>query len=468
MRALYVELMEDMDVDVTFVDSMDDLRAVLNKRLPSLILVTYEGPHKLEDYCHLIRGSRLYKNIPIMLVTAREDMESRLNATRIGVDYFMYKPFSFQEMEARLQAVLRQDSIREQESLQSFLYQLGNQLPFGFVVVDEDREIISMNRNAYVYLNCREDVSQKTLSSFVSEYLKCVDSVSEEQDILNTLLNKELTYVQKKSDEEPKWFRLSATKMTWGNSNRYLIYIKDCTSQIRRQNLTWSLHSMMGHKLKTPLNGIIAPLTYLKEEPKNTPLEEVEDILEMVYTSSYRLNDTIEQMFNYVESFHCPENEIGYSVIEIPFLIESIAEDLCISVDIKDNLGEIDASINAFDCNVDAIFHELFKNASKFHPENKPHITVELSIQDNRLLIEFCDDGRHVSEENIDQLCTPFFQEENHFTGELPGVGLGLSHINQLLWSMGGSINIRNRLDKPGLVVDIHIPLQQKDFGAAD
>jgi len=198
MRALYLELMEDMDVDVTFADSMADLRAVLNERLPSLILVTYEGSHKLEDYCHLIRGNRLYKNIPIMLVTAREDMESRLNATRMGVDYFMYKPFSLQEMEARLQAVLEQDSIREQESLRSFLYQLGNQLPFGFIVVGENKEIIDINNNAYVYLNCTQDVCYKAFGGFVSEFLDCADPVSKEGDLLNTLLNKELTYVQKK------------------------------------------------------------------------------------------------------------------------------------------------------------------------------------------------------------------------------------------------------------------------------
>jgi len=252
--------------------------------------------------------------------------------------------------------------------------------------------------------------------------------------------------------------------MTWGGSSRYLVYIKDCTLQIRRQNLTWSLYSMLGHKLRTPLNGIVAPLSYLKEESKETSLGEIEDILGMVYDSSNRLNATIEQMFNYLGSFYHQGDETGYSVMRIPSLIESVAKDLSISASIESNLQGTDSYINALDYDMDSIFHELFKNSRKFHPKNEPQINVTLSLKDNRLLIELRDDGRHVMEDNLNQLCTPFFQEESCFTGELPGAGLGLSHINQLLWSMGGSINIRNRLDKPGLVVDIHIPLQRKEI----
>lgn len=51
--------------------------------------------------------SNLQQQIPVVVVTARSSLESRLQALNIGADDYLIKPFEVEELEARLRAVWR-------------------------------------------------------------------------------------------------------------------------------------------------------------------------------------------------------------------------------------------------------------------------------------------------------------------------------------------------------------------------
>ncbi len=53
----------------------------------------------------------------------------------------------------------------------------------------------------------------------------------------------------------------------------------------------------------------------------------------------------------------------------------------------------------------------------------------------------------------------PYYQGERTFTGEVPGMGLGLSLVRSLLWRVGGSCFAANRPDGPGLLIGLQFPL---------
>ena len=48
--------------------------------------------------------------IPVLILSARQDVEARVEALRLGADDFLTKPFSLSELEARLRALLRRGS----------------------------------------------------------------------------------------------------------------------------------------------------------------------------------------------------------------------------------------------------------------------------------------------------------------------------------------------------------------------
>ena len=73
--------------------------------------------------------------------------------------------------------------------------------------------------------------------------------------------------------------------------------------------------------------------------------------------------------------------------------------------------------------------------------------------------IKVSDDGIHLMPEQLSQIWLPYYQVEQRFTGEVPGMGLGLAVVSSLVWSVGGGCSAYNRTDKQGLVIEITLPL---------
>ena len=49
------------------------------------------------------------KALPILFISARDDMPAKKKGFSIGIDDYLVKPFSFQELEARIKALLRRN-----------------------------------------------------------------------------------------------------------------------------------------------------------------------------------------------------------------------------------------------------------------------------------------------------------------------------------------------------------------------
>src|SRR5438046_36877 len=53
---------------------------------------------------------RLTQNVPIIMLTARDEVADRVNGLDLGADDYLTKPFQFKELAARIRAVLRRKS----------------------------------------------------------------------------------------------------------------------------------------------------------------------------------------------------------------------------------------------------------------------------------------------------------------------------------------------------------------------
>src|SRR2546430_17237698 len=60
-----------------------------------------------QDGFELCRRLRLHDDIAIIMLTARDDVEDKVNALNLGADDYLPKPFAFDELVARIRAVLR-------------------------------------------------------------------------------------------------------------------------------------------------------------------------------------------------------------------------------------------------------------------------------------------------------------------------------------------------------------------------
>lgn len=81
---------------------------LLDQEEPDLILLDWMLPNVSGvDICRLIRRNARFKNIPIIMLTARGDESDKVKGLSFGADDYMTKPFSIPELLARIQALLR-------------------------------------------------------------------------------------------------------------------------------------------------------------------------------------------------------------------------------------------------------------------------------------------------------------------------------------------------------------------------
>ena len=72
---------------------------------PHLVLLDITMPGV--DGFEVCRRLRLFDDIAIIMLTARDDVADKVNALGLGADDYVPKPFSFDELVARIRAVLR-------------------------------------------------------------------------------------------------------------------------------------------------------------------------------------------------------------------------------------------------------------------------------------------------------------------------------------------------------------------------
>lgn len=70
------------------------------------------------DGWEVLRRLRERKQVPVLFLTARDEVEDRVKGLELGADDYLVKPFAFTELLARIRTLLRRGSAREPESLQ--------------------------------------------------------------------------------------------------------------------------------------------------------------------------------------------------------------------------------------------------------------------------------------------------------------------------------------------------------------
>lgn len=86
----------------------EDAQKALDENLPDLVLLDWMLPGiSGVEWARRLKKEPVYRDIPIILLTARGEEEDKVRGLEIGADDYMTKPFSPKELVARIRAVLR-------------------------------------------------------------------------------------------------------------------------------------------------------------------------------------------------------------------------------------------------------------------------------------------------------------------------------------------------------------------------
>ncbi len=86
----------------------DEALTLIAERLPDLVLLDWMLPWMSGlELCRQLRRKKETANLPIIMLTARTEEPDRLQGLDTGADDYITKPFSIEELIARVRAVLR-------------------------------------------------------------------------------------------------------------------------------------------------------------------------------------------------------------------------------------------------------------------------------------------------------------------------------------------------------------------------
>ncbi|MCR1781077.1 response regulator transcription factor [Nocardioides carbamazepini] len=110
LRTLSINLRaRDYDVE-TAADGRSALQ-IVDERMPDVVLLDLGLPDI--DGISVLKRLRAFTSVPVIVVSARSDPDDKVEALDLGADDFITKPFSIEELLARVRVTTRRSSVAE-------------------------------------------------------------------------------------------------------------------------------------------------------------------------------------------------------------------------------------------------------------------------------------------------------------------------------------------------------------------
>ena len=125
----------------------------ITERPPDLVVLDLMLPHMDGlEVCRLLRAHDATAGIPVIMLTARAEESERIVGLELGADDYLAKPFSPNELVARVRALLRRAQRATAERATS---SSSRPLAYGPIALDTDRHVVSSGGEA-VTLTAKE------------------------------------------------------------------------------------------------------------------------------------------------------------------------------------------------------------------------------------------------------------------------------------------------------------------------
>ena len=432
---------------------------------PDLILLDVVMP-ELDGFevCRRLRQNPRLAEVPILLLTALEDHDSRLTGIEAGADDFISKPFHVTELRARVKTVLRLNRYRRLRAERARFGWVVEQAQEGYLLVDRQGSLLYANSRARRIFGLAEeavvdDVLELIERQFRLQPPECWQNWPQlPSDQVLHLLRPET------SRSPASWLEVKAVKHSLGDDEQILLQLRDVTTELSSQRSVWSFESLICHKLRTPITKISWGLSFIANKADRLAVAKIKELAGLSQAGVDQLKRELESVLSYLAapSASPGEGESGFVLSRLEETLGEIAAELelePLTLERQEPVGEeFFISSRAFEI----ILWELLQNSKKFHPNLSPQLHVRLWAKDGRIYLRLRDDGVRLSPEQLSRAFLPYYQGERDFTGQVPGMGLGLTMVRSLLWEVGGDCSLSNREDREGVEFTLSLPHELK------
>ena len=185
-----------------------EMFAILEKEACNLILLDLNLPD--EDGLVLARRVRTRSTVPIIVLTARTDIDDRLSALELGVDDYLVKPYEPQELTLKIRNLLRRS-----KGVGDLASNVGAVIRFGDWILDLPGRSLKNPRGKETHLTPGEFNILAALAQAPDRVLsraQLLDAISvEDTEPSDRAIDIFISRLRKKIEKDPKQPRLILT-----------------------------------------------------------------------------------------------------------------------------------------------------------------------------------------------------------------------------------------------------------------
>lgn len=432
---------------------------------PDLLLLDVMMPH-MDGFavCKKLRSQPETAEMPIVMLTALDDRQSRLMGIHSGTDDFISKPLDYTELRLRIKTILRLNRYRLLLAERTRFDQVVQQAEVGYLMINDADEIVFANSQARLYLQLSPE-NEPITETFREQSGRFYHFEPESlwSNWPNDTPQQEPRYLIRPETKKSHILWLKVVTLGYSphkNEPVQLIRLEDVTSQMIAELDIYNFQIMIKHKLRTPLIYMLGSMELAVNYADRLTKEEMKDLANIALKGFKRLRGDVENILRYVDTTPLVTTGNGTHITAIPALIKQVATQLELPAIRIAAPSFTNQQVSVTMTALELVLWELLGNAQKFHPQNTPNIEVSLQITPQNVFKLFIsDDGSTLTPEQLARVWQPYYQAEKRFTGEVMGMGLGLSVVAFIMWSLGGHCNMYNRPDKSGTTVELNFPV---------
>jgi two-component system, cell cycle response regulator len=453
-------LLDDDQFELAFAINGEEGLELAAELFPDVILLDIMLPGQDGfQVCRTLREHPQLADVPIIMLTALDDRDSKLAGLMAGADDFLTKPFDSLEMRIRLKTILRLNRFARLAAERARFAWIVEQTADGYLLLDAKGCIQFANARAKSFLHLPEAYHG---TNFIYQVERAYQAQPADRWAFWSIAPSAMYFIEPETGiSRPFWLLANAIDTPVGPAASRVVSLRDVTDEMSTYHDTRKFHSAITHKLRTPVSIIYGAFSLLEMKIDGASLEEIKSLVHTASKGIWRLLSQVRDVLNYLDAplrlqvgAQASLGQLAELVQKTTTLLDIKAVNLTLPAELYGLT--ISLTLNA----LELILEELLENAKKFHPQQAPQVEIEVTQADeHHILIQIADDGLTLTAEQLSWAWLPYFQGEKVFTGEIPGMGLGFPAVATLVWQAGGKLRLSNRESVPGIVIEMTIPI---------
>jgi PAS domain S-box-containing protein len=244
--------------DLSFASSGPEALAQAEALRPDVVLLDVMMPG-MDGYtvCRTLRANPRTAEVPVIMVTALDDRESRLRGIEEGSDDFLSKPFDPTELRARVRATIQLNRYRRLIQEREKSERLIELAPDGILVVDQTGAIRLANPAIRTMLGAdmESDLLSRSMTDFISpEHAEacgaCLHAVL--SDAPRPPCIESMLLCQ---NGDPVPVEVTAGRLTWEGRPASQVVVRDITERKRAEEELRRAHTELEQAYDSTLEG---------------------------------------------------------------------------------------------------------------------------------------------------------------------------------------------------------------------